>query len=474
MTQIDAPLKALFTNLKVSSDPPRAEVLINGVSVGTTPLVLGAVEIGQTYRVIGKLDGYRSVSRTIEIEAGGQSVVNFGKLIRRTGSVDVAVSFQGVARDQQAALMKDLEFELNGQRMPFAKDELRDLDEGRYVLHFWHPDYELDAFEFTVQDQEVSTRQVVLKPKPGRLALRLPKGIDYELSLNGKAVELVDGVLLIEALQPASVELRMRHHMTMRRALDLGPNEAKTWVVQPVPIPGPEMGSTWQVPYMAMPFVWLKPGAYKMGSPLKESGRMPNEGPRTRVSFSYGFWMAAYEVTQAQYRELSGMRPSEFHGPNRPVDSITWRQANEFCRLLTERERAYGRLPTGYVYRLPTESEWEYGARAGTQAAYHFGARISAAVGNFLGGLTDASASVDERAGMQYGSEPVGSFQPNAWGLYDIHGNVAEWTLDYYDGRLEGGSIEIQDHVLVVIASLCAAVVGWTRTCVCALVRAMT
>ncbi len=440
VVEIDAPLKALFTNLKVSSNPAKAEVYVNGVLVGSTPLVLRAVEIGQTYRVMGKLDGYRSVSELVEIQADGQSVVDFGKLARRTGSVDVAVSFIGVPKEQQKSLMKDLEFEFNGHRMAFDKEELSNLDEGRYVLHFWHPDYEVDAFEFSVQDQEVSTRRVVLTPKPGRVTLDLDDSIEFELSVDGELVELVDSTVQIEASKPVELELKMRHFMTMRKVVEVGPNQERVWAVQPVGIPGPELGGEWNVPYMGMPFVWLNPGQFKMGSPLVERERMPNEGPGTHVSFSYGFWMSAYEVTQLEYWEITERQPAEFSGPTRPVESITWQQALEFCRLLTEQERNYGRLPEGYVYRLPTEPEWEYGARAGTRTPYHFGEYVQGRVGNFRGGLPEATG-FDQRAGDQYGSEPVGSFKPNAWGLYDIHGNVAEWTLDYYDGRLEGGSI---------------------------------
>lgn len=436
--EIDAPLKALFTSLKVSSKPARAQVLINGVTVGTTPLVLRAIEIGKTYRVTGKLEGYRSVSEIVQIKDEGQSVVDFGELVRRTGSVDVEVNFLGVSGAAQEVLMQDLEFELNrSHRMPFAKEELSSLDEGRYVLQLWHPDYEADPFEFSVQDQEVSTRQVMLNPKPGTLQIQVPEGVEYELSIHGEAMEMADDQVSLEAEKPVELELQMRNYLTMRRAIELGPNETRVWEVKPVPIPGPEGGKPWSVPYLGMPCVWLEAGNYTMGSPLTESWRMPNEGPGTKVTFSYGFWMSAYEVTQMQYWEITGRRPSEFYGPSKPVDSVTWQQAIQFCQILTERERSFGRLPEGYVYRLPTEPEWEYGARGGTETPYHFGSRVVGDVGNFSGGFLQA----DKRGGEQFGSVSVGIFKPNRWGLYDIHGNVAEWTLDNYDGRLEGGSI---------------------------------
>ncbi|MCC7377144.1 MAG: formylglycine-generating enzyme family protein [Verrucomicrobiales bacterium] len=162
-------------------------------------------------------------------------------------------------------------------------------------------------------------------------------------------------------------------------------------------------------------------GKFLMGSPDSEADRDPDEGPRTEVSLSRPFAIGRYEITQAQYAGIMGTNPSvyRFH-PSLPVQSVTWDQANEFCARLTESERAGGRLPSGQLYRLPTEAEWEYAARAGTTTRFSYGDDP---------GYNELAANAVYLVAPPRG---VGGRPPNAWGLHDVHGNVAEWCLDWY------------------------------------------
>jgi formylglycine-generating enzyme required for sulfatase activity len=159
----------------------------------------------------------------------------------------------------------------------------------------------------------------------------------------------------------------------------------------------------------ALEMALIPPGSFLMGSPDDEPGRMSDEGPRHRVTLSQGFWLGTYPVTQAQWRALMQSNPSRFPGPQRPVEQVSQADALAFCAELSRR--------TGCAFRLPTEAEWEYACRAGTSSAYHFGAEAHPELLS---------------CGGRWGEEtfPVGRFPPNAFGLYDMHGNVWEWCGD--------------------------------------------
>jgi formylglycine-generating enzyme required for sulfatase activity len=167
-------------------------------------------------------------------------------------------------------------------------------------------------------------------------------------------------------------------------------------------------------------------GTFMMGSADDEADRGDDEGPQTQVTLTKDFFLGTTDVTQGQYEALMGTNPSDFKavGPNAPVEEISWAAAMAFCQKLTERERGAGRLPAGYVFNLPTEAQWEYACRAGTTEAY--------------AGDPAEMAWYDDNSGGT--THPVGGKRPNAWGLYDMTGNVYQWCLDWY-GKYPGGAV---------------------------------
>lgn len=184
-------------------------------------------------------------------------------------------------------------------------------------------------------------------------------------------------------------------------------------------------------------FCWAPPGTFRMGSPLEEAERRPDEGPVT-VTVTRGFWVGKYEVTQGQWAALMGAFPREPDrgvGDDLPVYWVSYVEAEEFCRRLTAKGRASGALPAGWEMRLPTEAQWEYACRAGSTTATSFGDRLSAVQANI--GTPYPGGGRSDRSGK---ASRVGSYGANAWGLHDMHGNVWEWCRDWYHGRLPGGT----------------------------------
>ncbi len=158
-------------------------------------------------------------------------------------------------------------------------------------------------------------------------------------------------------------------------------------------------------------------GEFMMGSPGTESNA--DDETQHRVTLTKPFYLGVTEVTQEQYQKVMGKNPSQFKGPQNPVEKVRWADAVEFCRKLSAMP---AEKTAGHVYRLPTEAEWEYACRSGTTTAYGFGDDASR--------LGDYGWYDNKNSGRT--THPVGGKQPNGWGLYDMHGNVMEWCQDWY------------------------------------------
>ncbi|WP_254444632.1 SUMF1/EgtB/PvdO family nonheme iron enzyme [Anabaena sp. UHCC 0187] len=169
---------------------------------------------------------------------------------------------------------------------------------------------------------------------------------------------------------------------------------------------------------ITLEMVQIPAGSFKMGSPPDETGRQESEGPQRIVNLS-AFFMGKFEVTQEQYQQIMRKNPSGFPGKKRPVEKVSWYDAIEFCKKLSQK--------TGRTYRLPSEAEWEYACRAGETMPFYFGETITTDLVNYDGDYNYGDAPKGENRGE---TTNVGSFPPNAFGLYDMHGNVWEWCQD--------------------------------------------
>jgi formylglycine-generating enzyme required for sulfatase activity len=250
----------------------------------------------------------------------------------------------------------------------------------------------------------------------------------------------------------------------------------------------PVAGESWGLPLpdqATLDMQWIPPGTFLMGSPESDSFAKADEKPQMQVTLTKGFWLGRTTVTIGQWKDFTGLGvrtqllrmlhddavydfggkqetirdymhfsrdadPAQYlagQSDNLPMYFVSWNDAMRFCRDLTKHERAAGRLPAGYEYNLPTEAQWEYACRAGTTNSTYAGSMAvkdgKAAVleniawysGNSPDGYTGKGFNVSGRNG---GPHPVGQKLPNAWGLYDMTGNIWQWCRDWYGGYSRG------------------------------------
>ncbi|MEH2308461.1 SUMF1/EgtB/PvdO family nonheme iron enzyme [Nostoc sp.] len=176
---------------------------------------------------------------------------------------------------------------------------------------------------------------------------------------------------------------------------------------------------------ITLEMVQIPGGTFMMGSPEGEAEREKDESPQHQVKVP-GFFMGKYEITQVQYQAIMRNNPSNFKGEKRPVEQVSWDDAVEFCKKLSQK--------TGKTYRLPSEAEWEYACRAGTKTPFYFGETITTDLVNYNGNYPYGSAPKGE---YRQQTTIVGKFPSNSFGLYDMHGNVWEWCEDVYNDNYQ-------------------------------------
>lgn len=244
------------------------------------------------------------------------------------------------------------------------------------VIHFWNNDVLRGALQ---------TELISLDPDPGLVVETVHKNKFSAMFVEGGNKQLARKFEVQQSLQDASGETLLA---------------------------GAPRGTIW-TNSLGMKFVSIKPGTFTMGSNRGDK----DEQPLHRVTLTKGFYLGVTEVTQAQWAKVMGENPSHFteptftNTPNRPVESVSWNDVHTFIEKLSQQE--------GVNYRLPTEAEWEYSCRAGTTTDFYWGDRFDADY-----------AWCDRNSDGQ--TQPVGRKKPNAWGLYDMSGNVYEWVQDGY------------------------------------------
>ena len=414
-----ARLAATRGGLIITTTPPGAEVGVGGFAAEKSPATLKEVKLGK-YPVTIRLAGYEEERREAEVKENEFTTLDV-MLTRSTGELNLASVPDG------------LNVDVAGRTVPGAPPlpvpqtvktpATLKLPTGDYTLTFHRAGWPDQQQSMTVARNE--TKPVLAEFVGGALEITsTPSGA--EVFSQGKRLGITP--LNFPDLIPGSfdLEFRLDGYQTATARGKVRAKETAREAVTLVKIRRPEEGQAWTVPDLNLEMAYIRPGTFTMGSPANEPGRVNDEGPQTRVTLTRAFWLGRTEVTQAQWEALMGSNPSAFKGASRPVERVSWVDAIAFCRKLTEQERVAGRLPKGYAYTLPTEAQWEYACRAGTTGLY-------AGDGNL-----DDMGWYSQNSGNT--THPVGQKQANAWGLYDMHGNVWEWCLDWY-GYYPGGRV---------------------------------
>ena len=420
-------LAAARGGILVRTVPAGAEVTVGALELGTSPLTVKDVKFGK-YPVTIRLAGYEEQRLEIEVKVENEFTPLDVALVRFLGAAELAskpaglafvlASKEKTARGTTPAKLEKLptgDYTLTviragwpdqTQRVSVARDQT-----ARANVEFIGGVLEIAS---TPAGAEVFRDSQRLGVTPLRFDDTPPGARSFEFRLSG--------------YKPATANGQVRAKETAHVSATLVPDE-----VAKAPPPRatasvtaikPEVARPLTIPSLDLVLMPIAPGTFTMGSPLAEPGRGVDEGPLTRVTISKPFWLGTTEVTQRQWTAVMGGNPSKFNGADLPVEQVTWTDAMEFCRKLNEHARAAQSLPAGYAFTLPTEAQWEYACRAGTTR-------------DAMDEL-DAVAWHGQQGGL--GTHPVGTKRANAWGLYDMLGNVWEWCRDL-KGPYPGGSV---------------------------------
>ncbi len=296
---------------------------------------------------------------------------------------------------------------------------IKDAKPGRYPVRVKLAGYEEWSGEAVIQANEYTTVDAALVRSTGQVIIRgSPSG-----------AEVSDGSRLLGTL-PLTLDrvptgdvhyaVRAKGYSTAELSGTVARNSELKLSASLEKVKMPETGQRWVISDLNLEMIPIAAGSFVLGSTKGDT----DEVPVVQVTLSQPFWMGKTEVTQAQWTAVMGKNPSNFKKPDQPVEQVSWNNAMDFCKKLTERERLAGRLPEGYTFTLPTEAQWEYTCRAGTTEAY--------------AGSLDALGWYSGNSGNT--AHPVAQKQANPWGLYDMHGSVWEWCLDWY-GPYHAGSV---------------------------------
>ena len=383
--------------LVVETTPAGAEVLVDGKRVGKTPLKRS--DIGSGVRQVTLRHPHYETARERGRRFRDGRVVSIRRaLIRGRGALLVTAS------------PRDAWVEVEGRRLADNTPvRLEELPAGPLQVRLGAPEHHPLALEVEIPKDGLARLEPTLERIPyGSLTLEMDPS-DASVTMLGTESSYRRGMRLPEG--PYRILVRRNGYREARRAIEVSGDLRVRIVLERLRRAGDARE------FDGMEFVWVPAGQFRMGSTSREASR--DERPVTRVRISRGYWLGKHEVTQSEWQAITGMNPSYFSGcGDCPVESVSWKDVQDYIRKLNARAG-------GNRYRLPTEAEWEYAARAGTN-----GDRYE----SDLDGIAWYSGNRGKR------TQAVGQKAPNGFGLHDMLGNVWEWVQDWHSDY-PGGSV---------------------------------
>lgn len=422
-----APLKAHFV---ITSEPVGADVFLNEIKKCETPCDLQDEGFG-TYAVRISKQGYEDYSENMYFFKGDEKKLH-ATLKPTTFSLVIETTPAGA----EIVIDKTKKF-----KSPVT---INPIEPGEHEVQISLATYQEHTEKVVVKGGEPALLKVKLQQKDTVLAINTTPS-DALVDINGLSAgmtpvqfkDVPPGVYVVTVsktgFKPQSKQVNVQK----------GTDTHVNFTLVAIPKPG----MIYKEPTTGMEFVWIKEGCFLMGSPEREPYRDSDEGPQKNVCLK-GFWMGKHEVTQAQWETIMKNNPSGFrHGGSYPVENVSWQEAEQFAQRLVN-------LNKNRVVRLPTEAEWEYACRAGSNTIFSGADILPDTVANFNGRGSMFSRSMADREK----TTSVGSFAPNAYGIFDMHGNVAEWCKDSYspyfykklkDGHMAEANLETETQKVI-------------------------
>lgn len=392
--------------LEVKTHPTGAKIQIAGVEA-YSPAIFDQLPLEQELTLTAIMDGYRTHSQVIVLSPGINEKLPLIQMMRETGSVFIQSDPTGASY-----LLKynGNEYFLREGRTPTFE---KDLPTGPYTLTLKYKTWP------TVK------KEVVVSTNEQRISEKFNTSTIHITSYPEGAVVSINGTLkgttpvTIEDVAPGKtlLELKKDGYEVFSKEILISGSPTSQLEFDLVKSNTPISAFPYDVKLenSAIRMLYVSPGEFEMGA---EDGS-PSEKPVHAVSITREFWMSETEITQKQWFEIMGNNPSEFKNVNNPVENVSWSDALEFCKRLNAIEQTNNELPDGYVYSLPTEAQWEYACKSGTTSSW--------------------AGDLEQMAWCKHNSDgkptEVAQKQSNAWGFFDMHGNLWEWCSDRYDSN---------------------------------------